>query len=121
MVLPPGYHEPGGNRPRTSESSHVAPDKPQSGMGHAITIGPPHALNRIPPILARSKSLCLPAPVDCVKLAVDKGAAPQSRTSASAGSTMAPTSINVICSGTMSAAVEAAIEHSLCGIFAARL
>src|SRR2546421_9572438 len=50
----------------------VAPDKPQSGMGHAITIGSPlrlHAVNDFANIEAYQ---CSGTPVDCVKLAVDK-------------------------------------------------
>src|ERR1041385_5220076 len=50
----------------------VAPDKPQSGMGHAITIGQPlrlHPVNTFDDIEAYQ---CSGTPVDCVKLAVDK-------------------------------------------------
>src|SRR6478609_2931256 len=50
----------------------VAPDKAQSGMGHAITIGSPlhlHSVNIFPGIEAYQ---CSGTPVDCVKIAVDK-------------------------------------------------
>ena len=50
----------------------VAPDKAQSGMGHAITIGSPlhlHSVTIFPGIEAYQ---CSGTPVDCVKIAVDK-------------------------------------------------
>ncbi|TAH11332.1 MAG: 5'/3'-nucleotidase SurE, partial [Sphingobacteriia bacterium] len=51
----------------------VAPDKPQSGMGHAITIGHPLRLQKVAPIVEGVESWsCSGTPVDCVKLSVDK-------------------------------------------------
>jgi len=88
----------------------VAPDKPQSGMGHAITIGQPlrlHAVNAFPGIEAYA---CTGTPVDCVKLAVDKVLHRKPDLCLSGINHGANHSINVIYSGTMSAAVEAAIE-----------
>ena len=88
----------------------VAPDKPQSGMGHAITIGHPlrlHAVNAFEGIEAYS---CTGTPVDCVKLAVDKVLHRKPDLCLSGINHGANHSINVIYSGTMSAAVEAAIE-----------
>lgn len=88
----------------------VAPDKPQSGMGHAITIGSPlrlHKINAFPGIEAYS---CNGTPVDCVKLAVDKVLHRKPDLCLSGINHGANHSINVIYSGTMSAAVEAAIE-----------
>ncbi len=88
----------------------VAPDKPQSGMGHAITIGQPlrlHKLNTFGDIEAYS---CTGTPVDCVKLAVDKVLHRKPDLCLSGINHGANHSINVIYSGTMSAAVEAAIE-----------
>ena len=88
----------------------VAPDKPQSGMGHAITIGSPlrlHAVNEFPGIEAYQ---CSGTPVDCVKLAVDKVLHRKPDLCLSGINHGANHSINVIYSGTMSAAVEAAIE-----------
>lgn len=88
----------------------VAPDKPQSGMGHAITIGSPlrlHAVNYFDDIEAYQ---CTGTPVDCVKLAVDKVLHRKPDLCLSGINHGANHSINVIYSGTMSAAVEAAIE-----------
>lgn len=88
----------------------VAPDKPQSGMGHAITIGQPlrlHKTNIYGDIEAYS---CSGTPVDCVKLAVDKILHRKPDICLSGINHGANHSINVIYSGTMSAAVEAAIE-----------
>src|SRR5262245_48303503 len=50
----------------------VAPDKPQSGMGHAITIGQPLRLHRVHFFGDIEAYSCTGTPVDCVKLAVDK-------------------------------------------------
>jgi 5'-nucleotidase len=88
----------------------VAPDKPQSGMGHAITIGHPLRLqksNLMPGIEAYT---CTGTPVDCVKLAVDKILHRKPDICLSGINHGANHSINVIYSGTMSAAMEAAIE-----------
>lgn len=88
----------------------VAPDKPQSGMGHAITIGSPLRLtpsNIFGDIEAYSTS---GTPVDCVKLAVDKVLHSKPDICLSGVNHGANHSINVIYSGTMSAALEASIE-----------
>ena len=50
----------------------VAPDKPQSGMGHAITIGEPLRLHKTHHFEGIESYSCSGTPVDCVKLAVDK-------------------------------------------------
>src|SRR5947207_14441481 len=50
----------------------VAPDKPQSGMGHAITIGTPLRLHKVNAFEHIEAWQCSGTPVDCVKLAVDK-------------------------------------------------
>lgn len=89
----------------------VAPDKPQSGMGHAVTIGNPLRMNRVddlfPGIEAWQTS---GTPVDCVKLAVDKVLHQKPDYCFSGINHGANHSINVLYSGTMSAAMEAAIE-----------
>jgi 5'-nucleotidase len=89
----------------------VAPDKPQSGMGHAITIGQPLRLTSVNTFFAGVESYqCSGTPVDCVKLAVDKILRRKPDLCLSGINHGANHSINVIYSGTMSAAVEAAIE-----------
>jgi 5'-nucleotidase len=88
----------------------VAPDKPQSGMGHAITIGQPLRLHKISDEEGVETWSCTGTPVDCVKLAVDKVLHRKPDICLSGINHGANHSINVIYSGTMSAAVEAAIE-----------
>jgi 5'-nucleotidase len=88
----------------------VAPDKPQSGMGHAITIGSPLRLHKVNYFDDIEAYQCTGTPVDCVKLAVDKVLHHKPDICLSGINHGANHSINVIYSGTMSAAVEAAIE-----------
>jgi 5'-nucleotidase len=88
----------------------VAPDKPQSGMGHAITIGQPLRLHKVTIFGDIEAYACTGTPVDCVKLAVDKILHRKPDLCLSGINHGANHSINVIYSGTMSAAVEAAIE-----------
>lgn len=88
----------------------VAPDKPQSGMGHAITIGHPLRLHPVQTFEGIEAYQCTGTPVDCVKLAVDKILHRKPDICLSGINHGANHSINVIYSGTMSAAVEAAIE-----------
>jgi len=88
----------------------VAPDSPQSGMGHAITIGDPLRLNKVNEFEDVESWQCSGTPVDCVKLAVDKILHRKPDICLSGINHGANHSINVIYSGTMSAAMEAAIE-----------
>ncbi|MDQ2863580.1 MAG: 5'/3'-nucleotidase SurE [Bacteroidota bacterium] len=89
----------------------VAPDKPQSGMGHAITIGIPLRLNKVEGLFEGIESWQISGtPVDCVKLAVDKILHRKPDICLSGINHGANHSINVIYSGTMSAAMEASIE-----------
>lgn len=89
----------------------VAPDKPQSAMGHAITINNTLYLDKISgennPIAEYS---CSGTPVDCVKLAVNEILKRKPDLCVSGVNHGSNSSINVIYSGTMSAAVEAGIE-----------
>ncbi len=88
----------------------VAPDKPNSGMGHAITIGHPLRLHPSHQFEGIESYQCSGTPVDCVKLAVDKVLHRKPDICLSGINHGANHSINVIYSGTMSAALEAAIE-----------
>ena len=88
----------------------VAPDKPQSGMGHAITIGNPLRLHKMHLFEDVESYSCSGTPVDCVKLAVDKVLHRKPDICLSGINHGANHSINVIYSGTMSAALEASIE-----------
>ena len=88
----------------------VAPDKPQSGMGHAITIGQPLRMNKVDIFEGVEAWQTSGTPVDCVKLAVDKVLHRKPDICLSGINHGANHSINVIYSGTMSAAMEASIE-----------
>lgn len=93
------------------EVTVVAPDSPQSGMGHAITIAKPLRLDKVKLYEGIEMYKCSGTPVDCVKLAVNKvfkGKKPD--LCVSGVNHGLNNSINVIYSGTMSAAVEGAIE-----------
>jgi 5'-nucleotidase len=88
----------------------VAPDSPQSGMGHAITIGHPLRLDRVELFEGVEAWQCSGTPVDCVKLARDKVLHRRPDICVSGINHGANHAINVLYSGTMSAAMEAAIE-----------
>ena len=89
----------------------VAPDKPQSAMGHAITINNTLYLNKISKKNAKiTEYNCSGTPVDCVKLAVNEILKRKPDLCVSGINHGSNSSINVIYSGTMSAAVEAGIE-----------
>ncbi len=89
----------------------VAPDSPQSGMGHAITIGKPLRLDAIDLYKGVEMYKCSGTPVDCVKLAVNRVFKGQKPDLCVSGINHGlNNSINVLYSGTMSAAVEGAIE-----------
>ncbi len=89
----------------------VAPDSPQSGMGHAITIGDPIRMHQVEGLFGTIKAFEVSGtPVDCVKLAVDKIINRKPSLLVSGINHGANNSINVLYSGTMSAAMEGAIE-----------
>ncbi|KAB1156753.1 5'/3'-nucleotidase SurE [Flavobacterium luteum] len=89
----------------------VAPDKPQSAMGHAITINNTLFLNKVSKSNAAiTEYNCSGTPVDCVKLAVNEIFHRKPDLCVSGVNHGSNSSINVIYSGTMSAAVEAGIE-----------
>ncbi len=88
----------------------VAPDKAQSGMGHAITIGHPLRMTKMDMFGDIEAWQTSGTPVDCVKLAVDKILHGKPDLCLSGINHGANHSINVIYSGTMSAAMEASIE-----------
>ena len=89
----------------------VAPDSPQSAMGHAITINSTLHLNKISSDNAAVLEYsCSGTPVDCVKLGVNEILKQKPDLCVSGVNHGSNSSINVIYSGTMSAAVEAGIE-----------
>ena len=87
----------------------VAPDSPQSGMGHAITINDTLYCDRIlvDKEGPQTEYSCSGTPVDCVKLAVNEILKRKPDLCVSGVNHGSNSSINVIYSGTMSAAVEA--------------
>jgi 5'-nucleotidase len=87
----------------------VAPDKPQSGMGHAITLDSTLHLNKIT-IEGVTAYACSGTPADCVKIAVNKLLDRTPDLIVSGINHGSNSSINVIYSGTMSAALEGSLE-----------
>jgi len=89
----------------------VAPDSPQSGMGHAITINSFLRAQRMHINGGvEHEYACSGTPADCVKLAINNILPRKPDLCISGINHGSNESCNVIYSGTMSAAVEAAIE-----------
>ncbi len=92
----------------------VAPNSPQSGMGHAITIHDPLRLHKTKTFGDHIESYeCSGTPVDCVKLAhhvVAKNKGREIDLCISGINHGSNASLNIIYSGTMSAAMEASLE-----------
>lgn len=89
----------------------IAPDSPQSGMGHAITLDSTIYCDAVtidegPQLEYR----CSGTPADCVKMAISEILNKKPDLCVSGVNHGSNSSINVIYSGTMSAAVEAGIE-----------
>lgn len=110
-----GFHAPG-IRALTEVAAEmgnlliVAPDKPQSGMGHAITINDTLRMEEMSADKAEHAFQCTGTPVDCVKLALDVILDEPPALIISGINHGSNASINVIYSGTMSAALEGYIE-----------
>jgi len=88
----------------------VAPDKPQSGVGHAITINSTLRINKTNIHGVSEEYSTSGTPVDCVKLALNKILSRKPDLCVSGINHGSNISINVIYSGTMSAAIEGAID-----------
>ncbi len=89
----------------------VAPDSPQSGKGHAITVDATLFLNKMPVNDGATQEYsCSGTPADCVKLALRELLDRKPDLCVSGINHGSNASINVIYSGTMSAAIEAGIE-----------
>jgi len=88
----------------------IAPDKPQSGVGHAITINATLRLNKTNYHKVQEEYSLSGTPVDCVKMATDKILKRKPDLCVSGINHGSNISINVIYSGTMSAAIEGAID-----------
>ena len=89
----------------------VAPDSPQSGMGHAITLNSTLHIEKIHIASGDYDAYsCSGTPADCVKIAVNEILDRPPDLVVSGINHGSNSSINVIYSGTMSAAIEAGIE-----------
>jgi 5'-nucleotidase len=88
----------------------VAPNKPQSGMGHAITLNDPIRLNRVGMFGEVEAYASSGTPVDCVKLAIYEVLHRKPDLVLSGINHGENSSTNVLYSGTMSAAIEGAME-----------
>jgi 5'-nucleotidase len=88
----------------------VAPDKPQSGMGHAVTINGILRIQSVQFIENVKAWACTGTPVDCVKLSIYHVLGRKPDLLLSGINHGSNSSINVIYSGTMSAAIEGAME-----------
>jgi 5'-nucleotidase len=88
----------------------VAPDKPQSGMGHAITIHHPLRLKKSNLFDDVEAYSCSGTPVDCVKLGIYEVLHSRPDLILSGINHGENSSTNVLYSGTMSAAIEGAME-----------
>ena len=89
----------------------VAPDSPQSGMGHAITLDSTLHIESVD--IKEGDQVeysCSGTPADCVKLAVNELLPRKPDLCVSGINHGSNSAINVIYSGTMSAAIEAGIE-----------
>jgi 5/3-nucleotidase SurE len=88
----------------------VAPDSPQSGMGHAITINSTLHLEEVVIDGTNTEYSCSGTPADCVKLGINEVLERRPDICVSGINHGSNASINVLYSGTMSAALEAGIE-----------
>ncbi|HRV54676.1 MAG: 5'/3'-nucleotidase SurE [Mangrovimonas sp.] len=86
----------------------VAPDSPQSGMGHAITVNSTLYVEKLDN--EQNIYTCSGTPADCVKIAINEILKRKPDLCVSGINHGSNSSINVIYSGTMSAAIEAGIE-----------
>lgn len=90
----------------------VAPDSPQSGKGHAITLDHPLRMRKVDMFEGVVSYECDGTPADCVKMA--KNVLLKGRTidlCVSGVNHGSNASINILYSGTMSAAMEASLEN----------
>jgi 5'-nucleotidase len=89
----------------------VAPDKPQSGQGHAITIEQPLRLRKVDLFENVTAYECSGTPVDCVKLGKNIVWKDENIDLCVSGINHGSNaSVNILYSGTMSAAMEASLE-----------
>lgn len=89
----------------------VAPDSPQSAKGHAITLDSTLQVNRLKTVNENDREYeCSGTPADCVKIGIKEIIKRKPDLCVSGINHGSNASVNVIYSGTMSAAIEAGIE-----------
>ena len=89
----------------------VAPDSPQSAKGHAVTLQDPIRINKVDAFEDITAYECTGTPVDCVKLAKYKVLNGRQIDLCLSGINHGSNaSVNIIYSGTMSAAMEASLD-----------
>ncbi|NVO20468.1 MAG: 5'/3'-nucleotidase SurE [Bacteroidetes bacterium] len=88
----------------------IAPDKPQSGMAHAVTIQTPLRIHEIVNTPGYQEYSCSGTPVDCVKLGQKVIMKCNPDLIVSGINHGSNSSINVLYSGTMAAVIEGAME-----------
>lgn len=89
----------------------VAPDKPMSGMGHAVTITSPLRVHKLAEELGYTEYSCSGTPADCVKLGQKAILGRNPDLIVSGINHGSNSSVNVIYSGTMAAVLEGAMEN----------
>jgi 5'-nucleotidase len=89
----------------------MAPNKPQSGVGHAITFADPLKIKTIEKTDNYQEYSCNGTPVDCIKLAENIVYKKRPDLVVSGVNHGSNASINVIYSGTMAAVIEACIDE----------
>ena len=89
----------------------VAPDSPQSAKGHALTLNEPIFLKKVDKFDGLEAYECSGTPVDCVKLAKDYVMGDRTIDLCVSGVNHGSNaSINILYSGTVSAAMEASLD-----------
>lgn len=89
----------------------VAPDKPQSGMGHAVTVTSPLMIHRIHNENSHPEYSCNGTSVDSVKMGINVVLKRKPHLVVSGINHGSNASVNILYSGTMAAALEAAIDN----------
>lgn len=89
----------------------VAPDKPMSGMGHAVTISSPLRVQKIAEEEGYREYSCSGTPADCIKLGQKAILGKNPDLIVSGINHGSNASVNVIYSGTMAAVLEGAMEN----------
>lgn len=89
----------------------IAPDSPQSGMGHAITVNNPIRIDKSKVFGNIEAYTCSGTPVDCVKVGIFQLLKQKPDLIVSGINHGSNAATNVIYSGTMSAAVEGSMEN----------